>query len=412
MSTPLISVRAPYSIEKLKRGARRLAKKSDIRLREPGVARRLKKLEALLREDRQCKLRLGDVLVELVDGCGMRPVDLARATAERANHLSEMYYVAKSFPLAVRQPHVPYSHFLAAMRMVRKFKTLKLDPVATLREISSLGLTQHRDITAHFAAKMRAHEAIGATPLVPAGASGWVNTCLHADVRAVVNGIADGSAKMIHCDPPYANYRRVPDGRYSGGSVTSTACDNGAGADAIALTVDILRDWGCKLAPGGVLLLWQAAGVLREPITDAIRRHSLEVEAVAIWDKGTIQPGNFSTPYSVQTEWLYVLKRAGDTLVNHDGSRRGDILRFRPVHRTASAHDRSHAFEKPLDLCRFLVGKHTHPEDLVIDLCACTGSLALAAAQAGRRWLYVESNADNFALGARRLEQLSRIQVA
>jgi DNA modification methylase len=409
-TTTIIDVRVPYPIERLRRGARWLSEKSANRSREPLVAQRLRKLRRLVKSERQCRLKLGDALVELIDRFELRPVDLARELKERANHLSEMYHVAKLFPPVVRQPHVPYTHYWATMRTVKRFRGLNLDPMATLREIAALGLTQHRHITAHFAAKMRIVEnatALRKMEHEPVGS--WLNRCHHADFRNFVDVIPNGSVKIISADPPYGNYRRVRDGRYSAGSMARTACDNQSGAEAIKLTVDLLGGWREKLVAGGVLLLWQAAGPLRKQIANAIEKYDWEVETVAIWDKGSVQPGNFETPYSVQTEWLWVLKRAGDKLINHDNSRRGDILRFPPVHRLAELHDRVHAFEKPLDLCRFLIGKHSYAGEAVVDLCACTGSMAVAAVGMGRSWAYVESREENFKLGLERLNRECRI---
>lgn len=402
--TTAIPVRTPYPIEKLRRGAQRLHKKSAIRLSEPAVARRMRDLRRLVRSDRACRLKLGDVLVELIDQHELRPVDLARDLKERANHLSEMYHVARMFPRRFRQTHVPYSQYWATMRTVRRFRALKLDPMCALREIASLGLTQHRQITAHFASKLRATE--NATSLQKTStdaAHDWVNRCHHADFRKLLDVIPDASCKIIYVDPPYANYRRVADGRYSAGSMTRTECDNETGVEAVALTVDLLRHWSPKLVPGGVLLLWQSSGPLRKQLATAIETYGWEVETVVIWDKAAIQPGNFESPYSTQTEWLWVLKRASDTLINHDNSPRGDMLRFPPVHRLAELQDRAHAFEKPLALCHFLVGKHSYEGEVVVDLCACTGSMAAAAAKMNRRWVYVESNAENYRLGEQRL---------
>jgi len=403
-----ISVAVPYPVEKLRRVARRMAQKSVNRLSELRIVVHLRRLNHLLRAERRCKLDLGDVLVTLVDRHALRPVDLARATKERANHLSEMLYVSRMFPQRVREPHVPYTIYWTAMRTVRKFKALNLDPMETLREIAAHGFTQHRQVTAHFAAtlrKLESDETLRAMSSQPT--AGWVDRCHHIDCRELVNLIPARSAKIVHADPPYANYRRVADGRYSAGSVTSTRCDNETAAEAIRLTVDLLRDWGPKLVRGGTLLLWQAAGPIRKQIAHAIEQYEWEVETVVVWDKGTIQPGNFETPYSPQSEWLWVLRRAGDSLTNHDGSRRGDIIRFTPVHRLEEAHNRTHGFEKPLELCRFLVGKHSYAGEVVVDLCACTGSMALAAAEMGRRWVYVESNDINFKLGAERMNGMS-----
>ncbi|MEO6435490.1 MAG: hypothetical protein ABIP55_06975 [Tepidisphaeraceae bacterium] len=97
--------------------------------------------------------------------------------------------------------------------------------------------------------------------------------------------------------------------------------------------IDVLHDWQPTLVPGGVLLLWQPAQLLLRPIADAIDVHGWEVETLAVWDKGRAQPGAFDSPYSTQCEHLLVLKRRGDTLINHDHSSRGDILRFTLVRR-------------------------------------------------------------------------------
>jgi len=386
--------------------ARRMAGKSANRLTTPVIARRIESLSRLLKAERQSKLKMGDALLTLIERHKLRPIDIARAVNERANHLSEMYYVAKLFPVPVRQPHVPYNHYWMAMRTVRKFKLMDLDPIKTLTEISAHGFTQHRQVTAHFAAKLRRreNELALASGAIDRG-SDWMNQCYQAPFQSLLRVFADQSIKILHFDPPYANYRRLLDGRYSGGSVTRTECDCASAAEAISLTVDLLRDWQRILKPGGVLLLWQASGPLRHPIMQAIAAHGWEVETVVIWDKQHLQPGNFESPYSVQTEWLWVLKRAGDKLINHDNSPRSDVIQIPPVHRSAQTADHRHAFEKPLELCRLLVGKHSYAGELVFDACACTGTMSVAAASMGRRWVYCESNPTNFKIGAARVTQ-------
>lgn len=399
-----IAVGSPYPTDDLGPAAKRMAKKSVNRLSEPQIARELRSLNRLLRTERQCKLKLGDSLVVLIDHHKLRPVDIARYVKERANHLSEAYHVATMFPPATRQPHVPYTAFWMAMRTVRKFKELKLDPMETLAEIAAHGFTQHRDVTRHFAAKLRERQNRKALAESAKTAVGQpFNRCYHARFQDLLNVFPDHSAKILHIDPPYANYKRLGDGRYCGGSLTRTDCDSATAAEAIALTTDLLEHWGPKLKPGGVLLLWQASGPLRQRIAEAMEKFGWETEIVAIWDKGHIQAGNFEAPYSVQTEWLWVLRRAGDRLINHDNSPRGDVLRFAPVHQSAETADHRHAFEKPVELCKFLVGKHSFEGELVVDLCACTGAMSVAAAQMNRRWAYIESNPTNYRVGSERI---------
>lgn len=169
--------------------------------------------------------------------------------------------------------------------------------------------------------------------------------------------------------------------------------------------IDALRDCQSKLAHGGVVLLWQATGPLCREIMDAVVQFHWELAGPIIWDKSRPQPGDFGSPYSRQTEMLWVLSRPGDDLLNHDGSSRSDILRFAPVSFPGVAHAQDHCFEKPQALCQFLIRKHSHEGELVLDLCGCSGSMSLAAIEAGRRWMYVESNEENFKIGSRRITQ-------
>ncbi len=95
--------------------------------------------------------------------------------------------------------------------------------------------------------------------------------------------------------------------------------------------------------------------------------------------------------------------------MNNDNSYRGNILRFPPVSQPGLAQAQEHGFEKPVELCKFLVGKHSFERELVVDLCGCTGSMSLAAIEMNRQWAYVESNLANYQIGAGRLaERLQR----
>ena len=92
-----IGVTSPYPTDQLGRASRRMAEKSVNRLSEPKIANRIKALNRLLRAERQCKLKLGDKLIELIDEDHLRPVDLARTLHERANYLSELHHVSRMF---------------------------------------------------------------------------------------------------------------------------------------------------------------------------------------------------------------------------------------------------------------------------------------------------------------------------
>jgi DNA modification methylase len=218
----------------------------------------------------------------------------------------------------------------------------------------------------------------------------------------VRRSVGRGTIKILAVDPPYV-YARGGHGGSRPRSSRGLACDNAVRLSALATVVDLLREWQPTLAPGGVLLLWQPAQVLLREIAEAIEKYKWAVESLVVWDKGRPQPGAFGSPYSPQDEHLLVLKRPGDVLLNHDNSYRGNILRFPPVSQPSSVHAQEHGFEKPVELCKFLIGKHSFEGELVVDLCGCTGAMSLAAVEMNRQWVYVESNAANYRIGAGRL---------
>lgn len=357
----------------------------------------------LLRAERLCKLQQGDVLVQLVDGHQLRAIDIARHTKQRPNDLSQMYLTCRMFPPRVRRRDVTYNMHFMAMRMVRKFKHLQLQPMDVLNEIREQGFSQHRDVTAHFSGKAREAENERAmrlaeltTPEQP------FNRAYHAQFQTLLRTFPDQSIKLLHVDPPYV-YPRRGDGRYAGGSASSRRCDSAGAEESIALVIDLLRDWQPKLKPGGVLLLWQAAGLPPREIVDAMEQNHWSLERIVVWDKGRAQAGDFASPYAAQSEWLLVLKRPGDRLLNHDNSPRGDIVRFAPVSVPHLAGMQQHAFEKPVALCKYLIGKHTHERELVFDACGCTASMSVAAIKTNRQWVYAESNAANYTMGSGRI---------
>ncbi len=398
----------PDAVASLGCGAKRLAAKSATQFSTLAVMKRMVRLRQLLRAERLCKLRQGDVLIQLIDRHGLRAIDIARQTKQRPNDLSQMYQTCRMFPPRCRRRDVPYNSYFLAMRMVRKFKGLQLQPSEVLAEICRLRFTQHRAVTAHFSAKARrvgnghAIQLAGTTAPLQ-----LFNEAHHTRFQTLLDRVPDGSIKVLHVDPPYI-YSNSVDGRYAGGSARHKTCDSSTAIESIVLVTSLLRDWQCKLKPGGVLLLWQASGPLHRTIAGAIEHCKWALERVVIWDKGRPQAGDFASAYSTQTEWVWVLKRPGDRLVNHNGSSRSDIVRFSPVSIPSLADAQEHAFEKPLDLCKFLVAKHSHEQELVFDCCGCTAAMSVAAIETNRQWVYAESNLANYQYGSGRIRRSLR----
>jgi len=387
----------PGDVRSLSRSARQLAKSSASRIAKPEVARCLKRLKLVMAHERVCKLLMGDLLIELIDGHGLRAIDVARETGYRPADLSEMLKTARMFPLHDRPADVGYNQFLLATRMLGKFPRLDLSPQRALHEVVERQFSQHRDVTRHFSQLAR---RVGMTDyrLLPAmwKHNTFRNQPYHARFQDLLPLFPDRSISLLHIDPPYV-YRG---GVYSSRSALSLACDNADPVAAIQMVIDLLRDWQPKLAVNGVVNLWQPWGLLAAEIVDAVSQYNWELWGPIIWDKGRPQPGDFATPYSTQGEMLWMLSRKGDAPANCDGSSRESILRFSSGEFPSAADRQTHAFEKPEALLRHLLLKHTCEGDLVFDACGCTGGMSVAAINHGRDWVYAESNEENHHIGA------------
>ena len=72
------------------RSAKQLARTSASKIARPEVSQCLNRYRHVLLMERACKLMRADLLVELIDGHGLRAIDIARETGERQSDLSQM----------------------------------------------------------------------------------------------------------------------------------------------------------------------------------------------------------------------------------------------------------------------------------------------------------------------------------
>ena len=63
----------------------------------------------------------------------------------------------------------------------------------------------------------------------------------------------------------------------------------------------------------------------------------------------------------------------------------GNLLSFSSVQRTV------HPTQKPVELCEYLIKTYTRPGEVVADICAGSGTTAVAALNMGRRFVCFET---------------------
>jgi hypothetical protein len=159
----------------------------------------------------------------------------------------------------------------------------------------------------------------------------------------------------------------------------------------------------------------------------AAREVGWRVGFAGYWKKHLTQPCSFDWPWTTCVERFLVLYPV-DGAEPFDHSQelsRSDVITPDDLDALASFPSPSqmshadfkagrknigdvHMFEKPVSLCRYFVEKLTYPGDVVLDLFGCSGDMCIAAEESDRRWIYVESNEDNFQWGAGRINDAVR----
>ena len=85
---------------------------------------------------------------------------------------------------------------------------------------------------------------------------------------------------------------------------------------------------------------------------------------------------------------------------SEDGRRfPGNVLAFSSVQRTV------HPTQKPVELCEYFIRTYTRPGELVADICAGSGTTAVAALNTGRRYICYETAPAIFSTAAQRIRE-------
>lgn len=396
MKTKISAANAHSAEKTLKRSAARLARSASGILATPAVAKAIKKLQKLMAIEQAARMAQADLIVALIDGHGLRAIDIARQLGVRPKQVTNLYKTAVAFPPRKRPAKAVYNHLYLAALMTRKFPELKMTPTEALGELDRTGLTQHRDISRHFGALARNRLALASYRHADAPVGMILSRFQEAKDR-----FSKGSIKLLVVDPPYY-YPRQANGGYGRKGASRLEADEADREGAVGSVLDLLAGWQDRLAPGGCLLLWQATQMMHPDVAKTMHDGRWEYDKM-VWIKGRPQACDLDSAVAPETEDLYLLYRPGENPRNHDGSRRSNVLSFQPLSRPGLQADQDHIYEKPVEMMRHLVGKLTFRGELVVELCGCTAPTTVATIQAGRRWAYVESNAGNFELGRRRI---------
>ena len=261
----------------------------------------------------------------------------------------------------------------------------------------------------------------------------WMSDCHHASCLDVLDSLRPNSVDLIWADVPYAQFYKEDDGKYADpeSKGLETECDTNTRAKALDLTLAIIERANSVLKPNGKFVLFQAATEPDRPeVISKMTSNNLGTIFPMYWKKIQPQPSDFKIPFSHETERILIAGRNRKSFQGlYNGRGRTDVIDeaviaktlqydleyekqpvsrsfYREVQRGERNYGDRHFFEKPVDICKFLLEKLTFEGDTVIDVCGCTGSMIEACIDLDRRWIYCESNKTNYNLGVTRIGEV------
>lgn len=350
--------------------------------------------------------KIADIVVELRDDCKLKfsvivnEVESRGAKDYKIPYFSQGYRTAKTFPKDKRFSNLSYtSHFNACKAISTINNSLKrrqkpqLDAYTELAQLVKLGLASGSSRSIINALRRKLIDAP-----VPAPSTDLIDGVHHADCIPFAAKFEAKTVPLVWLDPPFGQYVRTRDGRLDEStSAFFTDHDNGTETEAIKITCDAIRAWEPSLLVGGMMMVWQADKMMRPQIAQAIIDTGLLCVAVLVWHKpGRSKVGNYDCPFAQTKEFCYVLMRKDEKyrVVSTDPPL-DDILNVDMIRADADGLPH-HLFEKPVKLCADILRAVTQAGELVVEAFGCTGSMSKAAIELGRKWVYVESNGENF----------------
>lgn len=157
-----------------------------------------------------------------------------------------------------------------------------------------------------------------------------------------------------------------------------------------------MQAWHRVLRVGGSVLVFTSDRLLSD-----YRRGPFKPRGTVVWQKEN--PAPHPRPAYVQaTEWIAWLQKEGAAATWNAG---GYTLNIERDAAPSGVERTTHPTQKPIDLTRRLIQRHSNVGDTVLDPFAGSGTTLRAAKDLGRRAIGIEINPDYCAIAVERLRQ-------
>ena len=207
----------------------------------------------------------------------------------------------------------------------------------------------------------------------------YINKVIRGDCLEVMKGIPDGAVDLVVTDPPYGMDMNPDNSRFSGGNNISRA-KRGHGVNKRERVIGDDRPFD----PTPLLRFPKSVifGFNHFP-------EKLPAGACLVWIKRNDDAfGSFLS--DAEVAWC-----------SHG---RGTFC-YRDLSNNGITDERAHPTQKPIPLMRWVISKYSHPDDIILDPFAGSGTTFVAAKQLGRKFIGIEINPDYCKIAEDRLRQ-------
>lgn len=379
------------------------------------VLTKLKALRKMIHEqDHQC-WEIGDLCIDLIDEDHLSLGQISDYVNYSRARISHFHLTARTFDLKSRQGYT-FQDSLTSRQIHKKLPRLNMTPREIRDVIVGMKNKTPSQVRAHFIGlltKQERNQALASPAKALKSDNHIINRCHCADWRTIIPKLPDQSVQLFLCDPPYASTNGYLS-KLEATNALRTDCDYGStDQEALAVTLPLFELCHRKMAPDGLLLLFQGGGIPdRIEVLQKASECGWEALYALTWNKGHLSVGNFKKPYLICSEKILVFGLKGAKPKKfQDGLPHSDILSYptdtqrvtKRMHSGTMEYKNYHMFQKPPELMEFLVQHHSFPGDLVVDTFGCSGAGVIAAARLNRQWVYIESNRTNFSWGSQRV---------
>ncbi len=230
-----------------------------------------------------------------------------------------------------------------------------------------------------------------------------IEELIHADCLEHMATMADESIDLVLTDPPYlidykTGRRTVKHDKYDADKVKKvhkfeTTIDGDNDPELIS---KYIKECYRIMKPNTAMYMFCNSSKVAFFIDELEKIFALR--NIIVWVKNNHTAGDLRYAFGKKHEFILLVNK-GEAPFN--GRRLNDVWMFDKI----TGKQQLHQNQKPLDLLKRCIGKHSVAGNIVFDGFAGSASTAIAAQSMGRQYICIEKDEEYYKVGKKRLAQ-------